>query len=73
MSRIDDRAKAVRPRGWCPAERNMVIRTDTSTRYVRVSPAAQLGLGVAFAALIGWSAFSTASWIVAGVERDALA
>lgn len=73
MRRIDDRAGAVRPRGWRPAERNLVIRTDTSTRYVRVSPVAQLGLGVAFAALVGWSAFSTASWMVTEVERDALA
>lgn len=72
MSRIDDRPDAVGPRGWGLAERSVVIRTDTSTRYVRVSPAAQLGLGVAFAALVGWSAFSTASWMVAGVERDAL-
>lgn len=73
MSRIDDRADPVGTRGWRPAERSLVIRTDTSTRYVRVSPAAQLGLGVAFAALVGWSAFATASWMVTEVERDALA
>ena len=60
------------PRGWRPAERRLVIRTDRSTRYVRVSPGAQLGLALAFAALIGLSAFSTAAWMSEGLQRSAL-
>ncbi|MGG7566604.1 DUF5930 domain-containing protein [Rhodovulum sp. DZ06] len=72
MTTSDDRDGAPRPRGWRPAERRIVIRTESSTRYVRVSPGAQLGLGVAALLLVGWSAVSTAAWMTTGLERRAL-
>lgn len=73
MTTSDDRDGAPRPRGWRPAERRIVIRTESSTRYVRVSPGAQAGLGLAALALVGWSALSTAAWMTTGLEREALA
>lgn len=68
----DDRAGDPRPRGWRPAERRIVIRTETSTRHLRVGAGAQIGMAAAFLALIGWGGFSTASWMTAELERDAL-
>ena len=50
------------------AERRIYIRSDSKTRYVSISPTAQIGGAIAVAALLGWTGFMTSAFVTNALD-----
>ncbi len=55
---------ARRARAAALPEQRIYIRTDTTTRHIRLGPLSQLAGFVVVAALLAWTGFATASYVV---------
>lgn len=50
------------------AERRIYIRTEDKTRYLSVPPAAQVAGAVAVAAVLGWTVFTTSTFVTGAMD-----
>lgn len=49
-------------------ERRLYLRTDSSTRYVALGPLSQMGLGLVFAALLGWTGYTSTAVLTEAMD-----
>jgi hypothetical protein len=49
-------------------ERRIYIRTGGKTRYLSIRPASQICATVAFAALLGWTGFTTTAFVTSALD-----
>lgn len=52
------------------SEQRLYLRTDTSTRFLRLTPATQMGLTLASVLFFGWSIFTSAAFLVTALSAD---